>query len=262
MQVVDWCGAISMKRFAPVVVIPVYNHPATIGAMVQGCLGAQLDCILVNDGSTAECAAVMDALANTYPDQVQVVHLPENLGKGGAMIAGLRTAWRQGFTHALQIDADGQHDTGDLPKFIAVARAAPQAMVCGAPIYDASVPKGRFYARYLTHVWIWINTLSLDIQDSMCGYRVYPLEPTIQLFDRVQLGLRMDFDSEVLVRLHWTGMAVHTVPTRVTYPQDGISHFQVWRDNAKISRMHAKLFVGMLCRLPLLLGRKLRRWVA
>lgn len=246
--------------FQAVVVIPVYNHPATVGAMVQGCLDAQLPCILVNDGSSADCAAVMDALASMWPERVQVVHLPHNQGKGGAMMAGLRHAWQQGYTHAVQIDADGQHDTRDIAQFVARAQAHPQAMVCGVPVYDASIPKGRLYGRYLTHVWVWINTLSLDIQDSMCGFRVYPLAATVALLDQVQLGRRMDFDTEVLVRLHWRGLLLQTLPTRVTYPQDGISHFQVWRDNVKISRMHAKLFAGMLLRSPYLLVRNVRRW--
>ena len=66
----------------------------------------------------------------------------------------------------------------------------------------------------------------------------------------------MNFDPEVLVRLHWTGLHVINVATRVSYPADGVSHFQAVRDNVLISRMHAVLFFGMLLRLPVLLGRK------
>lgn len=248
--------------FKPVVVIPVYNHPLTIGAMVQGVReDAGLPCILVNDGSSAECTAVLDALATSHAGDVQVVHLPKNQGKGAAMMVGLRQALSQGFTHAVQIDADGQHRTQDIPVLLAKAHAHPQDMVCGAPVYDASVPKGRFYGRYATHVWVWINTLSLEIKDSMCGFRVYPLAVTVELFDQARLGTRMDFDTEVLVRLHWRGVRMQTVMTRVTYPQDGISHFDVWRDNLKISRMHAQLFVGMLLRSPYLAVRNVLRWM-
>ncbi|HRH16120.1 MAG TPA: glycosyltransferase family 2 protein, partial [Aquabacterium sp.] len=116
--------------------------------------------------------------------------------------------------------------------------------------------KGRLYGRYLTHVWVWINTLSLEIRDSMCGYRVYPLQPVVDLLDRVKLGRRMDFDPELLVRLHWRGTAMVSVPTRVCYPLDGVSHFKMLQDNVLISRMHARLLLGMLLRLPLLLWRK------
>ena len=242
-----------------VAVIPVYNHPRTIGAMVQGVRAHGLRCIVVDDGSEPGCAAVLDALAREHGAHVTLVRLPRNQGKGGAMMAGLREALRLGCTHALQIDADGQHDTADIPRLLAASRARPDAVVTGVPVYDDSVPRGRLVARYLTHVWVWINTLSLQIRDSMCGFRVYPLAPVVALIDRTPVGRRMDFDPEVLVRLHWRGVPVVSVPTRVSYPRDGVSHFRVWRDNVLISRMHALLFVGMLWRSPLLLWRKVAR---
>jgi len=163
-----------------------------------------------------------------------------------------------GYSHALQIDADGQHDVRDIPAFLAASVAQPDSVICGCPVYDASVPKGRLYGRYLTHVWVWINTLSFDIKDSMCGFRVYPLEPTVALIDATAIGRRMDFDVEVLVRLYWRGVGVVNQPTHVSYPSDGISHFRVWLDNVLISRMHTQLFFGMLLRLPALLWRKVR----
>ena len=133
---------------------------------------------------------------------------------------------------------------------------APAAVIAGCPVYDASVPRGRLYGRYATHIWVWINTLSFDIRDSMCGFRVYPLASLLPLLDSVNIGRRMDFDSDVIVRLHWRGVPVLNQPTRVTYPQDGVSHFDLWNDNVRIFAMHARLFFGMLCRAPLLLWRK------
>ncbi|MEG3001135.1 MAG: glycosyltransferase family 2 protein [Comamonas sp.] len=243
--------------FRTVAVIPVYNHPDTIGQMVQGVLQAGLPCLLVDDGSEPHCAAVLQALAAQNAPQVQLLRLAQNQGKGGAVMAGMRQAHAQGYSHVLQIDADGQHAVADIPAFVALARQHPRFMVCGAPVYDASVPKGRLYGRYLTHVWVWINTLSLDIRDSMCGYRVYPLREAVGVLDSAAIGKRMEFDIEVLVRMHWRGLRFVTQPTAVTYPLDGLSHFQVWRDNLLISGMHARLFAGMLWRSPLLLARKL-----
>jgi glycosyltransferase involved in cell wall biosynthesis len=246
--------------FRPVAVIPVYNHPDTIEAMVLGVLRHGIGCILVDDGSEPRCAAVLDTLARGHAARnVTLVRLAANEGKGGAMAAGLQEAGRLGYTHAVQIDADGQHESGDIPLFLDQARSQPQAAICGCPIYDESVPKSRLYARYATHVWVWINTLSLDIRDSMCGFRVYPLEATLALLRSHRVGRRMDFDSDIIVRLHWRGVPVVNQPTRVTYPQDGISHFRLWRDNVLISRMHAALFLGMLWRAPLLLWRKASR---
>lgn len=239
-------------------VIPVYNHGAAIGAVVHSVLAHGLPCVLVDDGSDAGCARVLSDIASVHPGRVVLTRLPVNQGKGGAMMAGLRLALQQGYSHALQIDADGQHNVEDVPAFLAASRLYPDRVICGCPIYDDSVPKGRLYGRYLTHVWVWINTLSFAIRDSMCGFRVYPLSATVALIDATSIGRRMDFDVEILVRLHWRGIGIVNQPTRVSYPTDGVSHFRVWLDNVLISRMHAKLFLGMLLRLPALLWHKAR----
>lgn len=239
------------------VVIPVYNHEHAIGEVVRAILAQNLYCVLVDDGSSSTCAEVLNALAASAPEQVIVIRHAVNRGKGGAVITGMQYAAEAGYTHALQIDADGQHCTADIPQFIEHAIAHPKALIVGYPQYDASVPAMRLYGRYLTHVWVWINTLSLQIKDSMCGFRVYPLAPTVALTHRRKLGERMNFDTEVLVRLCWDGLEIVNVPTRVGYPIDGVSHFRLWRDNVLISRMHAILFCGMLLRLPKLLVRKL-----
>jgi hypothetical protein len=174
------------------------------------------------------------------------------------VLTGFARAARDGYTHVLQVDADGQHSVADVPRFLAAARAAPHAVVAGCPLYDESVPALRLYARYLTHVWVWINTLSLAIRDSMCGFRVYPVAPVLALARRRRLGLRMNFDIEILVRLYWDGLAIVNLPTRVGYPEDGVSHFKAWTDNVLISRLHMTLFFGMLPRIPSLLVRAWR----
>jgi len=244
--------------FNPCVLIPVYDHEHAIGAVVDAVRAHGLPCILVDDGSKPSCAAVLDQLAAAWPDQVFLVRLAVNQGKGGAVMAGFAYAGAHGYSHLLQVDADGQHNTDDIPRFIALARNNPAAVIAGCPVYDESVPALRLYARYLTHVWIWINTLSFAIRDSMCGFRVYPVAPVLDLARRQKLGLRMNFDPEVLVRLYWDGLQVVNLPTRVSYPSDGVSHFLAFRDNVLITRMHTTLFFGMLLRLPMLLMRKWR----
>ena len=234
-------------------VIPVYNHGEAVGAVVYAIRAHGLPVLLVDDGSDAACAAVLDGLV--APD-VYLHRLAVNQGKGGAVMAGLRAAQALGWTHALQIDADGQHDVADIPRFAAAAADHPGHFICGCPIYDESVPKARLYGRYATHIWVWINTLSMAIRDSMCGFRVYPLGAVLPLIDSVSIGRRMDFDTEVAVRLYWRGVPVINQATRVRYPADGVSHFHALQDNLLISWMHARLFFGMLLRLPLLLWRK------
>lgn len=235
-------------------VIPVYNHGGPVVRVVAALRAQGLPVLLVDDASEPGCAAVLDRLA-TEPE-VSLLRLPVNQGKGGAMLAGMRQAATLGWSHVLQIDADGQHDVGDLPAFIAAAAAHPDHLICGCPVYDESVPKARLYGRYATHVWVWINTLSFELRDSMCGFRAYPLATTLPCINRHYIGRRMDYDTEIAVRLMWAGVRVVNLPTRVRYPEDGVSHFRVWRDNLLISAMHTRLFFGMLWRAPLLLWRK------
>jgi len=172
---------------------------------------------------------------------------------------GLRMAHDRGYTHALQIDADRQHDCADIERFLREAQSNPHAFIIGAARFDASIPTHRRLARGLTHLWVWINTLSFDIEDSMCGFRVYPLAIVTPLLDEPCLGDRMEFDMEILVRAHWRGHTFVNVPTKVEYPVTGVSHFRLVRDNVLISAMHARLFFGMLFRLPALVWRRARR---
>ncbi|MDR0251185.1 MAG: glycosyltransferase family 2 protein [Burkholderiales bacterium] len=240
-----------------VALVPVYNHAATVGAVVRALDALALPVILIDDGSDAECAAALDALvaAQETPQTTSLLRLPENGGKGGAVIAGLREAHARGYSHALQLDADGQHDVAALPTFLDAMREAPQAVIAGFPRYDASVPTGRLLGRYATHFWVWINTLSLRIRDSMCGLRIYPLDATLPVLDTMPSQGRMEFDTEILVRLDWAGVPIRNLLVAVRYPQGGVSHFRPWRDNARISWMHTRLFFGMLRRLPRLVAR-------
>jgi len=245
-----------MTSYHPCIIIPVYNHHRFIDTTLQKTSSKNLAVILVNDGSTQECVAVLQDVVDRYQGQITLIHLNQNQGKGGAVIAGFKEAFRQGFTHALQIDADGQHNTDDIEKFISQSQSYPNDIICGQPMYDASVPKGRLYGRYITHFWVWVETLSFDIKDSMCGFRVYPLDKTITLLETTDIGKRMDFDIEILVRLYWKGVKIQNVETKVIYPEDGISHFKMFKDNVRISKMHTRLFFGMIWRLPILLRRK------
>ena len=269
----DAAATRSATAFRACAVVPVYDHEHAIGAVVEGLRAAGLHCILVDDGSGEPCARELERIAAgaraTPPGStpgaapgvtpgVTLIRRTLNGGKGAAVSDGLRAALAAGYTHALQVDADGQHALVDVPRFLAAGAAHPGALVCGQPAFDASMPRTRFYFRYLTHVLVWINTLSLAVRDSMCGFRLYPLAPVVAMLDAEHPGSRMDFDIEVLVRLHWRGLPMHWLATRVTYPSDGVSHFRLLLDNALITRLHARLFLGMLWRAPRLLARRLR----
>jgi glycosyltransferase involved in cell wall biosynthesis len=242
--------------FKPCVVIPVYNHERAIGGMLDEIRAQKLPCILVDDGSGPECAAVLDRLAAGSAEEVTLIRHAVNRGKGGAVLTAIRYAAGAGYSHALQIDADGQHRVSDIVRFLEQASAHPAALIAGCPQYDPSAPWLRLYARYLTHFWVSVNTLSRHAGDSMCGFRVYPIPAVIAIDRRDKLSERMNFDIEVLVRLHWAGVEVISVGTPVAYPSDGVSHFRAWLDSMLISSVHARLFFGMLRRLPMLLARR------
>lgn len=239
------------------IVIPNYNHTQHIEQVLEAIEPLELPVILVNDGSNEQTTQFLNQLPKQF-SFVQLINLPVNSGKGGAVMAGLSAAYDQGFSHAIQVDADGQHNISDIPNFIGLSNSHPRSVICGIPDYDESVPMGRLIPRYITHFWVWIETLSFKIKDSMCGYRLYPLEPTVKLINSSSIGKRMDFDTEILVKLYWQEVNIISLPTKVTYPEDGSSHFRMLKDNWLITKMHTKLFFGMLPRAPNLIARKFR----
>ncbi|MFC3187997.1 glycosyltransferase family 2 protein [Shewanella intestini] len=240
--------------FSLAALIPCYNHGDTVEAVVQALQSKALDVIIVNDGSNQMTTQTLREIKQRC--NIHLLELEQNSGKGGAVMAGLSHLHQLGYSHAVQVDADGQHDLATLTELIKQAKLAPNAVISGKPVYGDDVPKGRLYGRYLTHVCVWLETLSLQIKDSMCGFRVYPLAQVQQLLNRTELGTRMDFDIEILVRLYWQGLNIKHVDTPVSYPEDGISHFNAIDDNIKISWLHTRLICGMLPRIPKLLLRK------
>lgn len=249
-------SVLTNAAFKPVVVIPVYNHEEAIGVTLAEVLRYGYPVLLVDDGSSPVCRDVLIQLSQQYAGRVTLIRFDQNGGKGAAVKAGLRQAFKSGYSHGIQVDADGQHDLQDMPLFMETAQSFPETLVIGYPRYDESVPTHRYYARYLTHVWVWINTLSLSVKDTMCGFRVYPLARVMSLLEQNSCGNRMEFDTEVVVRWTWLGFAVMNLPTKVNYPIDGVSHFNAVKDNLLISRMHARLFLGMLLRFPRLIRTK------
>lgn len=240
----------------PCAIIPVYNHPSTIATVVAGLRDHGLPVVLVDDGSDAACAAVLAGI-EAGDAGVSLLRLPRNRGKGGAVIAGAREALARGFSHALQIDADGQHDTDAVPAALQQARRHPTAMINGVPEFDASIPRARLYGRWLSHVLVWVQTWSLAIRDTMCGFRIYPLAQFVALADRYPISQRMGFDIDIAVRMVWADVPVQSVPVGVRYPVDGVSHFRMWRDNVQITWLHLRLLAGMLVRIPVMARRRL-----
>lgn len=241
-----------MMTFNPIAIIPHYNHSGTVGAVASKLMELGLPVLIVDDGSATDQVAELKRLESEL--SLQIYYCPQNSGKGAAMKIGFQEAFKQGFSHALQVDADGQHNLSDSLIMLEQARKQPNAVVCGKPVYGEDAPKARLYGRKITNFWIAVNTLSMDIPDGMCGFRIYPLQETVKLLENEFIGERMDFDIEIIVKLHWQQLPMIWVDTPVKYEQGGISHFRGWADNWVISKMHTKLFWLMVWRK--LTGRK------
>lgn len=235
--------------FKPCIIVPVYKHAAQFAEFIPKLKG--FDLIIVDDGNDAVQKAVLAELAAQYG--AELVSLAANSGKGAAMLKGFEYAFNAGYSHALQIDADGQHDAGDIAKFMELGAANPGCIINGNPVYDASVPASRRNGRKITNFWVCIETLSRDIGDAMCGFRLYPLKEIAPLVKKGLRFKRMASDIELIVRAHWRKIKIINLDTRVTYPPNGLSNFRLVKDNITISAMHTLL----VCSMPLhkLLGR-------
>jgi len=245
-------GRVQIK---PCIIIPIYNNRDTIRTVVESVAYLHLQCLIVDDGSNKETQQTLHAIDRAF-DWAEIIRRPQNSGKGAAMRDGFAVAESRGYTHAIQIDADGQHNVDDIPRFIDAARRAPDALILSKPLFDADAPISRRYGRLITTACVWIETLSTEIRDTLCGFRCYPLAPVMRCYEQTKIGSGMVFDTEIAVHLYWQGTRVRNVATKIVYADDGLSHFHYVGDNLRISWMHTKLIVGMLLRFPRLVLRR------
>ncbi len=241
------------------VLIPSYNPGQKVFETVRAAREQWQPVWVVVDGSTDGSAATLASMAER-DSGLRVLVLQRNRGKGAAVLEGLEEALRQGFTHALVMDSDGQHPVDRIPAFMAASQARPQAMVLGDPVFDASAPAIRVKGRRISNWWANFETLWAGIHDSLCGFRVYPIAPLVREM-HASVGMRrFDFDVEAAVRLSWRGVPAVNLSAPIRYfsaAEGGVSHFNYWRDNVLLTSMHARLFFGFLARLPILLYRRL-----
>jgi glycosyltransferase involved in cell wall biosynthesis len=229
----------------PCLLVPIYNHKDTIGAVLDSLAYLELPCLVVDDGSDETTQEVLRGERARRP-WVELSRLPVNRGRGAALRHGYCRAAERGFSHVVQLDADGQHDPADVPKFLEAARRQPEALVLGRPIFGTDSPAVRRQGRRLSQAFVWAVTGSYAIEDPLCGFRCFPLRRTVPLLDAVRLGDRMEFDPEIVVRLAWAGVPIVNVPTRVRYFRGGLSNFRMVRDNALIVRAYARLVLARL----------------
>lgn len=241
------------------VLIPSYNPGSKVLSTVQEARRHWNPVWVVVDGSTDGTAEQLQALAASDPG-LHVCVLPENRGKGAAVLAGITLAAEQGFTHALCMDSDGQHPAALIPQFMRESQAAPASMVLGVPVFDASAPALRVKGRKISNWWANLETFWAGIGDSLYGFRVYPIGPLRRVMERQRWMRRFDFDPEAAVRLCWHGVTPVNLPAPVKYltaGEGGISHFNYWRDNRLLTWMHFRLMTEFVLRLPLFCVKKI-----
>ena len=242
------------------VLIPSYNPGAKGDDTVRQARRFWNPVWVVVDGSTDGSTARLQAMA-AADSGLRVIVLPENRGKGSAVLEGLQAAQAAGFTHVLTMDSDGQHPADRIPEFMAVSARNPGCMVLGKPVFDAAAPQLRVKGREISNWWANLETLWMGIGDSLFGFRVYPAAPLEKIMRRQRWMRRFDFDPEAVVRLAWAGVRPINLPAPVRYfraDEGGVSHFRYFRDNRLLTWMHSRLFVGFVLRLPLLLARRFR----
>ena len=230
------------------VVIPTYNSGARLLDTIRAARAAWDPVWVVVDGSTDGSDADL-----TADSGLRVIRRAQNGGKGAAVLDALRLAAAAGFTHALVMDADGQHPAAQIPAFMAASQARPDAMVLGVPQFGPDAPALRVGGRRVSNWFAQLETGWAGIGDSLFGFRVYPIDRLLPIMQRSRWMRRFDFDPEAAVRLSWDGVPAVNLPAPVRYlrPEEGgVSHFRYGRDNLLLIAMHTRLVLGALGRLP------------
>jgi glycosyltransferase involved in cell wall biosynthesis len=252
--------SMTVESHSQLVIIPSYNPGTRAIEIVREAARYWRPVWVVVDGSTDGTGETLQTVADRDAG-VRVFVLPRNQGKGAAILHGLKQAGAAGYSHALTMDADGQHPADKIPEFMAAARANPDAMILGLPVFDASAPSPRVHGRKISNWWANLETLWRGIGDSLFGFRVYPIEPLRDVMEKRRWMRRFDFDAEAAVRLCWRGIRPVNIAVPVRYfrrEEGGVSHFNYLRDNALLIWMHTRLVIEFLPRLPLLIWRRIK----
>lgn len=244
------------------VLLPSYNTGPQLRDVVAEVLRHWRPVLLVVDGSTDGSEQPLLELARGEPALTVLVR-PRNEGKGAAVLAGMAWAAERGYTHALTMDADGQHSAPHIAPFMAASRQRPDALVLGKPIFPSNIPRERLHGRKLSVALVHCALLGAGVDDPLFGFRVYPIAPLLAVLGPRRTGRRYDFDTEAAVRLCWSGVPPLNLPAPVRYfsrAEGGVSHFHYGRDNLTLAGMHVRLITEMLlCRIPAILHWR-RRW--
>lgn len=226
------------------ILIPSYNTGAPLlERTVREALKQWRPVWVVIDGSSDGSEKPIQELARREPG-LRVIIRSQNGGKGAAVQTGAETALSAGFTHALLMDADGQHPADRVSSLLAASAKHPDALIMGRPEFGPDAPAARLRGRKLTIWWTDLETCGAGLGDTLFGMRVYPLKPLVCVFAQTRWARGFDFDPEAAVRLFWLGVppVQVDVPCRYLSKTDGgVSHFNYLRDNILLTWLHFRL---------------------
>jgi glycosyltransferase involved in cell wall biosynthesis len=233
------------------VILPSYNSGHLLRPTILTVLEKWKPVWVVLDGSTDSSVAEAHDLQRDH-SELRLFLLPQNHGKGGAALVAMKAALDAGFSHALLMDADGQHSADHVVRFIETSMEHPGAMILGVPIFGPDAPSERVKGRRVGNWFANLETLWGGVRDSLFGFRVYPLAPAVRIMEAIKTARRFDFDTELGVRLFWAGVRPINQLVPVHYPPrelGGVSHFEYLRDNLLLAGTHTRLCLLMLTRL-------------
>ena len=222
------------------IIIPHYNHPATLRQVCKQALAQKWPVLVADDGSDHSPEALLAGLP------VTLLRYTKNRGKGAVILDAAEWAYEHGFTHIITLDADGQHDPSDCQKLVRLSEKYPRALVIGVRKFDKSVPASSRFGRKFGGFWVHFQT-GKPIRDIQSGYRCYPVEilRAVQTWTR-----RYTFEVEIVVRARWAGFDVRETKVSVKYPETRISHFGKFKDNWRLTLLNTYLTMRSMLPLP------------
>ena len=245
-----------MRAIKYCLIVPHYNDADMFCALLPKLKSLDLPCIVVDDGSDIKNTEKLSHALADEPNFFQVKH-EHNRGKGAAVISACYHARFLGFTHVIQIDANGQHNLHDIQQFVDCSAQYPRAIISGRSYFEDSAFENRVYGHSISDFCVALETLSLQIKDSLCSFRIFPLDEAEKLIDNYHIGSRMNFDADILVKAVWANIPLHFIPTKVIHSENNISHFRCVRDKSLLIKLHVQLMCGMIVRSPMLIARRI-----
>lgn len=222
----------TLKTNELIVIIPVYNGRDSLLVLLDKIKQtSNRNIIVVDDGST-------DGLTADQLQDVLLLKHEINQGKGAALIRGLEHAARLGYSHALTLDADGQHDPGLIGRFSDLINKYPQALIVGErDLVKTKMPFHRKLSNNMTSLVLSMRT-GLRVRDSQVGYRCYPLSDR-RLWMTAEGGFQ--FESAIFLNVAKLRMKLIWQPIPVIYGSEG-SHMHLVKDTLRFVRLFFRSF--------------------